>query len=314
MVMKGSKVRGPNTPEEIKYDILLLKKADFNDKLTAKVIRTILVKLHPKSKNIPKERAISNIIQKNRDNIEFEPKDYPWTIGSCDEYNIPGDFIPILIQMQSVAKALDRDISIRQAKWIVRLYPSVCGLIDKKSPSIATIFAHAAIYAGMEIDNDDEIVKLFHTFFKNFENQNDEVKLYISRLTWLAIIGIQYAKQEQINEISGRAFNDTSKLDEVYFIKRNISTESFIDGLKNAFIFQGQRTQNMEETSTFNADELEPLLGKLNSNQLKILNDFAKATAAGYVAAQEWKKQHPIEWEELNKIEAKENELHQTEL
>ncbi len=189
------RIRGPNTKEYIKDDILLLKKNDVDGKLSAKAIRERLKKMHPGSKYIPKERAIYNIIQKNKEKLEFNPIDSPWSIGSCEKYNIPADIIPTLIELEQLGKT---KFTIRQARWFARLKPVVFEMSAAKRPLEDVLSGLALITVP----------------------HND------SRLALLTIITYQYAGHEQYSELGGEQYLDTSHLDFTIFTEGVIGAEA----------------------------------------------------------------------------------------
>ena len=188
-------LRGPKTKKDIRTDILLLKKNDVDGKLSARAIRERLKKMRPGSKYIPKERAIYNIIQKNKEKLEFNPIDSPWSIGSCEKYNIPADIIPTLIELEQLGKT---KFTIRQARWFARLKPVVFEMSAAKRPLEDVLSGLALITVP----------------------HND------SRLALLAIITYQYAGYEQISELEDEQHPDTSDLDFTIFTEGKIGADA----------------------------------------------------------------------------------------
>ena len=125
------KTRGLKTKKAIIDEILAIKKSDPNDEVSAQVVREKLIRTHKESL-VPKVRTIQNIIKKNRDKIEFNPIDSPWSIGACDEANIAtnSDTIQLLISIQQGGGTM----SIRQAKWFSLLYHVLEPLVEKAVP------------------------------------------------------------------------------------------------------------------------------------------------------------------------------------
>jgi len=121
--------RGPKTTENIKREILRLKK--INPEITAKEIQQKLKRKFEDS-FIPKERAIAYIIQKNKDKTTFDLFDDPWTVGSCIEADISGDIIPILTSIQQKLQQENKLLTIRLARWIAKLYPSLYPILSKE--------------------------------------------------------------------------------------------------------------------------------------------------------------------------------------
>jgi hypothetical protein len=200
--MKDRKLlRGPKTKPDIITDILLLKKNDVDGKLSAKDIREKLLKIYKGSKKyIPKERAIYNIIKKNKDKVIISPLDSPWSIGCCEKYNIPADIIPTLIEYEQVGQP---KFTIRQARWFARLKPVVYEMSAAKRPLEDSL-------AGLSIvttEGDKIGVPAPH---------ND------LRLALLAIIAYQYAAEEQVSELESEQYADTSDSDFTIFTEGKI--------------------------------------------------------------------------------------------
>ena len=194
--MNGRKgLRGPKTKKDIRTDILLFKKNDVDGKLSAKDIREKLLKIHPGSKYIPKERAIYNIIQKNKEKLEFNPIDSPWSIGSCEKYNIPADIIPTLIELEQLGQP---KFTIRQAKWFAKLKPVVFEMSAAKRP-LEDCLSGLTLSSAPHKD---------------------------SRLALLAIIAYQYAGYEQISELEDEQHPDTSDLDFTIFTEGKIGADA----------------------------------------------------------------------------------------
>ena len=192
-------LRGPTTKKDIKNDILLFKKNDVDGKLSAKDIREKLLKIHPGSKYIPKERTIYNIIQKNKNKVIFNPIDSPWSIGCCEKYNIPADIIPTLIKYEQSGQP---KFTIRQAKWFSRLKPIVFEMSAKKYP-LADCLAGLPTTGPVRIPAPD----------------ND------SRFYLLALIAFQYAGAEELSEMEGKPYPDTSGLDSYIFTEGKIGND-----------------------------------------------------------------------------------------
>lgn len=188
-------LRGPKTKKDIRTDILLLKKNDVDGKLSAKDIREKLLKIHPGSKYIPKERAIYNIIQKNREKVKVDPIDSPWSIGSCEKYNIPADIISTLIEYEQVGQP---KFTIRQAKWFAKLKPVVFEMSAAKRP-LEDWLSGLTLSSAPHKD---------------------------SRLALLAIIAYQYAGYEQISELEDEQHPDTSDLDFTIFTEGKIGADA----------------------------------------------------------------------------------------
>lgn len=255
---------------------------------------------------------------------EPNPLDQPWSIGACEKYGIPADMIPVLIQIQQFAQRIPRvKITIRQARWFARLYPTVQKMMTKKQPpNIAGVLIQLAIYMHVELDREESkvLVELFKILesAKELSNQGEKEQFYqLVGLAWLALIGVQYARQEQVSELIGepskREF-DTSALDNLYFIREDISGEALLDGFRDTYDTPEQKKQRADYSANFkglSAEELEALFGKqlLTQNQIDMANDHVRAFLHSAVRGREWMEQHPEAWAELIKLwEAKEHE------
>jgi len=121
-----SHIRGLKTKDYLVREIILIKKED--NGLSAKEVREELIKRHPGSKSVPKERAIYKIIERNRGKIVPDKLDKPWTMGSCLEYDISADVV-VPIQRQLLLRGLF--LTIRRARWYSKLHPILCPLLEE---------------------------------------------------------------------------------------------------------------------------------------------------------------------------------------
>jgi len=127
----------------------------------------------------PSEDTLVKMISEAR-NKQPSELDQPWSIGACDEYNIPPDIIPILISLQ---KLKDKDqgesrlwkMTIREARWVARLFPVAEPLVNKAF-------------------TDEE-----------------------SSLWWLSLIVSSYIERERVSEQMNEQYPNTSDLDRLYF-------------------------------------------------------------------------------------------------
>ena len=279
-----------------------LKQKGFNYKFTD---RTYLNKKKEFAPNINKEN----------------PLDKPWTVGACIKYDISPDVIPVLIKIMQVVVA--GHITIRQARWFARLYPSVQKLMRKQSQNqnfISTL--QTLSYSqhelgiqlpGIELVSEEQISKLREFYRSEPEQSNQHAEL-----TWLVLIGVSYAKAEQVSELVGEDYPDTSELDKLLLIPEDLSIEALIDGGRSAFATPKQRKQREDILANFkglSSEELELKFGKLTPHQVDYVNDLLHAVTSGFVSAHKWEEQHPEEYAEIKKLwEAKEHErLHSQE-
>jgi hypothetical protein len=126
--------RGLKTKENLVTEIILLKKG--NNRYTASGIRDELLRLHPGSKSIPKERAIYKILERNKDKTIPSDLDSPWSLGSCLKYGISPEVV-IFIQQQ-LLRYPGRFLTIRRARWYSKLHPLLFPLLEKAYPEQAS--------------------------------------------------------------------------------------------------------------------------------------------------------------------------------
>lgn len=109
--------------------------SDMNREDLAEELLMVIKQNYPKEIP-PKIETIVRQISKAR-NSKRSPLDEPWTLGACRDYpsDFPASSLPILIKyksmkFQTISEEPDtslhfNEFSIRQAKWIVRLYPII---------------------------------------------------------------------------------------------------------------------------------------------------------------------------------------------
>ena len=77
---------------------------------------------------------------RNRD----DPEDRPWTVSALADYEIPPEALPVVMDAWTNELELDRHLTIRQAKWIARLYYAL------KHEDTHLLCAFASGYASVE--------------------------------------------------------------------------------------------------------------------------------------------------------------------
>jgi len=290
---------------------LVIRENDFakKKKQPAKWYREQVAKeLELKDKDNPSLRSYEEALKPIRRLLQAKnPWDKPWSIGSSIECGISADMIPVLIKMQQIGQKIRREITIRQARWFARLYPSVEKVTKKQN--IALVFIQLSMYNNVKLDS--ELASLLIKLYKLIESEKEQSNQLVG-LAWLALIGVQYARQEQIGELTGDTPSNTSELDNLYFIQGDFSAEALFDGFWLVYTTPEQKRQRADYIANFkgsSAEELESTFGKLTPAQLDLANDVLRVFLSGAVSGREWKEQHPKEWEELMKLwEAKEHE------
>lgn len=124
---------------------------------------------------VPKKEARTlNAIQKALEKIKpeyakIQDLDKPWHLGSLEEYNLPSEAIPYVLAVQDFSekypdqlfKEPRQPVTIRQAKWIARLYGIVAAsgfkfksnwpFKDNKVKVAAYLYDWSKLYALHEI-------------------------------------------------------------------------------------------------------------------------------------------------------------------
>ncbi len=97
------------------------------------------------------DRTYLNIKNGLLPNLGDKPIDQPWGIGACAEYydRISPESIPILMRVEQL-KGL-QTFSIRQAIWVLRLYPLIMETYNNEDEKFKEdIWAWSLVYAHME--------------------------------------------------------------------------------------------------------------------------------------------------------------------
>ena len=163
----------------------------------------------------PSLRSYESVIQLIRKSLlSKKPVDSPWSIGSCENYNIPAEIVPILIMEQQTfvddeeenaafaqLARWTRDpvlpvLTIRKAQWFAILYPLVNALIENK-------------YDYLDIGE---------------------------RQACLSMLVDQYSKRAQVADVMDNPTPNTSDLDEMYFLKEDLSLASIGEGFAKTFL------------------------------------------------------------------------------
>lgn len=127
--------RGPKISNEVRQ--LIISQAIHDSKATPR--RALAVRLQDLIEKMgevsPTEDTLARMISEAR-NKQPSELEKPWSIGACVHYNIPPDIIPILIRLQKLKAAGDEEgspgkITIREARWVARLYPAAEPVINK---------------------------------------------------------------------------------------------------------------------------------------------------------------------------------------
>jgi hypothetical protein len=245
---------------------------------------------------------LTKLHQKTEKGELESPLDTPWSIGSCMEYGIPAQMIPVLnvIQKSRQTKA----ITIREARWFSTLHPMIGFLTQTQ------------LHTAGEV-----LLSLGWTHFperrKELESSKekplkiDEGNL---RLSWLMFTGRHYAMREQINWIRNpkAAFNETYDLDQI-FANPDLSIEQILDIVMNNISTSEDKTRLFQFISNFKnlkPVQLEYFFGKLTPEEVNWAGDFVEALKEGHVGVSKWIEKYPKESDVImKKMEAQSERL-----
>lgn len=195
----------------------------------------------------PSLRSYESVIQPIRKALRSKrPVDSPWSIGSCENFNIPADIIPILIMEQQTfvndekeEKAafvemarMARDpvlpiLTIRKAQWFAKLYPIVSALIDNKYD------------------------------YWDFDEQQ----------ACLSMLVDQYSKRAQVADVMDNPIPNTSDLDEIYFTKEDLSLASIGEGFAKTFLPKKEGLDRLIRESIENSENSRPVNNTIPENE-----------------------------------------------
>jgi len=117
--------KGPLMTPEIEAQIAKLYKD--HPKWKAPEIRNFMERqLRETNPKLPKGWPGLSVVQKTlatvRKNIQaINPEDRPWSIGTLDDYPIPPEALPKVLEAYKDHTTKGIDLTIREAKWVVRL-------------------------------------------------------------------------------------------------------------------------------------------------------------------------------------------------
>ena len=252
-----------------------------------------------------------------------DPLDKSWNIGSCEEHGISADMIPVLLQMEQITQKLQKRITIRQAQWFARLYPSVKQLTTRKWKDIIRSISGFTSFLLLSLkEQNEELSNELLTTFKGLlelkitnDSKIEDKELEFLTLLMLAVIGVQYAKEEQISKLLNKESTDTSELDSLIFIQEEISAAMLMDGFLSAVTPVEQEKDKAKLRASFKGlsesdlEVMEKRFGrKLTQKQIDILNSFGQVFLTRFANIEQWVKQHPDEWAELKVLEVEANE------
>ncbi len=251
--------RGPNISNEVRQ--LIISQAIHDSKnMPRRALAVRLQDLIEKMGEIsPSEETLMRMISQAR-NQQPSELDQPWSIGACEQYNIPPDIIPVLVRMQqfrarSEFKVLQQELTIREARWFARLHPVVETLTRKQFPY------------------DPE-----------------------ARLQFLPLIVSCYVQRERVSELMNEQYPDTSELDRIYFINEDLSADALFETWWSTRSEQEHKSaiDVLERRRKSVIKELEETLGHhITVAEADLINGYFDAAINGPIALREWETQHP---------------------
>jgi hypothetical protein len=251
--------RGPNISKEVRQ--LIISQAVHDSKnMPRRALAVRLQDLIEKMGEIsPTEETLIRMISDAR-NRQPSELDLPWSIGVCEQYNIPPEIIPVLIKEQQLRarsefKVLQQGITIREARWFARLYPAMEALTRKQFP----------------LDPEE-------------------------RLRFMPLIVSCYAQRERVSELMNEPYLDTSELDRIFFIDEDLSSDALFEAWWSTRSEREQKaaTDILEQRRMSVIRELGKSLGRHpTAAETNLINGYFDAALNGPLALREWEKQHP---------------------
>lgn len=164
--------KGPEITDEVK--MLIAKLHDDHPKWTNEMIRNEVSSIvHKKNSSLPKgwpsKFAVDRIMPGVRERAKRSksapnPIDRPWTVHSMgsSKYQIPPEALPSVLQVWFLAKQKGTDFSIRDARWVGRLYAAITNIdILYECSIVASVAETFAEIAGLEDFVGNETLNLF---------------------------------------------------------------------------------------------------------------------------------------------------------
>lgn len=253
-----TKRKNVDTLVEARVAHYLIENPDYTGKDLKKKVE---ISLKPHRYNFT-ERTYQNIKADLAPNMAKNgPLDSPWSIGSCKEFDIPGEAIAVLmdeIEEFGSSAPTGPTLTNRQAQWAAKLYPVVSRLAQTQYPD-------------------------------NRKRQR----------ACLLILAKQYAHRERISKALGKDYADTADLDEFHFIKEKLSEEGLNDAM-NDYIFPEQiKDKDAQQANEWpghpKANYEKVLCAPLDDGQVDILNQWLRLGLQrnGTSLAKHWQEDHP---------------------
>ena len=252
--------RGPKISTEVRQ--LIVSQAIHDSKTMPR--RALAVRLQELIERMgevsPTEDTLARMISEAR-NKQPSELEKPWSIGACAYHNISSDIIPILIKIQKLRAAEDKEgspgeITIREARWIARLYPAAEPLIGK-----------------LALGDDRGVL-------------------------WLLFIAGSYVQRERVSEQMNEQYPNTSDLDRLYFGSEDFLSDDALVSWWAAIPPEYQQTilDAIEEERQITHEDIKRHKGhNLSSEETKMIDDcFDIVKSGGLVALREFVNQSSL--------------------
>lgn len=186
MDISTNRGRGPNVPGNVNAIIAEVYIEDRNQ--TAK---EVMGEVHRRLQKLPYvqlrpgwpglsyiQKALIKFIKTDRE-LPLDPEDRPWSVAALADYDIRPE--TLLVVMKAWARELERDtpLTIREAKWIARLYCVYPNLKDlpKVSHFDDISFAEEDVVTITARDVEEEILYDIIQTARGYANQERAIKL-----------------------------------------------------------------------------------------------------------------------------------------
>jgi len=252
--------RGPKISNEVRR--LIIGEAIHDSKnMPRRALAVRLQDLIEKMGEIsPTEDTLARMISEAR-NQQPSELDRPWSIGACAQHNIPPEIIPVLISLEKLKatgekEALLGQITIREARWIARLYPAANPIIKKTFIDDRGRFQLLSLIVSCYVHRE----RVSEQMNEQYPNTSDLDRLY-------------FANEDLLSEDSLEAWWG------VFPIK-----------------YQQAVSNILEPRRLFAIAELEKVRGRpLSDEETEVINTgFDVVKKDGPLALREWVKQHPV--------------------
>lgn len=237
--------------------------------------------------------------------------DNGWTTHACLQNNIPADFIPTLIQM----KQIGLQITTRQAKWGAYLQTSIKILLKNQTQSFTSTLLWSLLSSEQSKTGtlSESSVKTFFKLLINPLSTPDD--LAFLEPYCISMIASQYASLDQFAEINKskdidkiKLNVDISRLDEMFFIKEDLSIFAFANGAvlmaendsKKLKAEMLSKFNDLKKFNFFTQEQAKAQFGELTQDKFDLINEFIRVFLTGELS--KWSEQNGKKVNELKNL------------